>query len=211
MDDASAFLGTPADPNYPQNSRNSAPEWAPSSFDVRHRLTLSYIIDLPGDNRWTRSMQIRRHHRRPQRPAVYAAPSLRQQQHRQHRRQHRRVRPPEPDRRSGAVEPDARTRGSTPAPSRSRRRTRSGTPAATVCADPATRLRSRRVQGIAVRRASALTFGLQAFNLFNRTNFDLPEHFADEPATFGRIFRPRRRDKCSSSPASGSRSFSVPM
>jgi hypothetical protein len=34
---------------------------------------------------------------------------------------------------------------------------------------------------------TALTIGLQAFNLFNRTNFDLPEHFVDEPSTFGRI------------------------
>ena len=35
---------------------------------------------------------------------------------------------------------------------------------------------------------SAVTVGLQVFNLFNQTNFDLPEHFADEPTTFGRIF-----------------------
>jgi hypothetical protein len=27
----------------------------------------------------------------------------------------------------------------------------------------------------------------QAFNCANRANFDLPERFADEPATFGRI------------------------
>jgi hypothetical protein len=33
-----------------------------------------------------------------------------------------------------------------------------------------------------------LTFDLQAFNLLNRANFDLPERFADEPASFGRIF-----------------------
>ena len=35
---------------------------------------------------------------------------------------------------------------------------------------------------------SGLTIGLQVFNLFNRTNFDMPEHFVDEPTTFGRIF-----------------------
>ena len=34
----------------------------------------------------------------------------------------------------------------------------------------------------------ALTVGLQVFNLFNRANFDLPEHYVDEPTTFGRIF-----------------------
>jgi hypothetical protein len=30
--------------------------------------------------------------------------------------------------------------------------------------------------------------GWQAFNLFNHTNFDLPERYADEPLTFGQIF-----------------------
>ena len=58
MDDASAFLGTPTDKNLPQNSRNPRAEWAPSSYDVRHRLALSYIVQLPGDNRWTRNLQI---------------------------------------------------------------------------------------------------------------------------------------------------------
>jgi hypothetical protein len=33
----------------------------------------------------------------------------------------------------------------------------------------------------------AITFEAQAFNLLNRNNFDLPEKFADEPGTFGRI------------------------
>jgi len=28
----------------------------------------------------------------------------------------------------------------------------------------------------------------QAFNLFNQVNYDLPELYADEPATFGRVF-----------------------
>ena len=28
----------------------------------------------------------------------------------------------------------------------------------------------------------------QAFNLFNHVNYDLPELYADEPATFGRVF-----------------------
>ena len=34
----------------------------------------------------------------------------------------------------------------------------------------------------------AFTVGLQVFNLFNQTNFNLPEHIADQPATFGQIF-----------------------
>lgn len=41
---------------------------------------------------------------------------------------------------------------------------------------------------MAIRGRTGVTIGLQAFNLFNATNFDLPEHFADEPTTFGRVF-----------------------
>ena len=44
---------------------------------------------------------------------------------------------------------------------------------------------SRQVQ---IHGRTAVTIGLQAFNLFNNTNFNLPEHFVDEPSTFGRIF-----------------------
>ena len=44
---------------------------------------------------------------------------------------------------------------------------------------------SKRLQ---VRGRTAVTIGLQTFNLFNRASFDLPEHFVDEPSIFGRIF-----------------------
>ncbi len=33
-----------------------------------------------------------------------------------------------------------------------------------------------------------LTVEAQVFNLFNRVNYDLPQLYVDEPATFGRIF-----------------------
>ena len=32
-----------------------------------------------------------------------------------------------------------------------------------------------------------LTASVEAFNLLNRTNFELPERFLDEPSTFGRV------------------------
>jgi hypothetical protein len=36
-----------------------------------------------------------------------------------------------------------------------------------------------------------LTLSAEAFNLLNRTNFELPERFLDEPSTFGRILSAR--------------------
>jgi hypothetical protein len=39
-----------------------------------------------------------------------------------------------------------------------------------------------------VREGVNLSFDAEAFNLFNRANFDLPQLIADDPSTFGRIF-----------------------
>ncbi len=53
IDDASGFFSSTGDPNFPQDSRNVSLERARSSFDVRHRLSLSYAYDLPfGKGRW---------------------------------------------------------------------------------------------------------------------------------------------------------------
>jgi hypothetical protein len=38
---------------------------------------------------------------------------------------------------------------------------------------------------------TALTFDAQAFNLLNRENLNLPNLYADNPATFGKIFSAR--------------------
>jgi outer membrane receptor protein involved in Fe transport len=57
LDDASAFQGTVADPNFPQNSHNLNAEWASSSFDIRHRLVMAAVVELPRGNRWTRNTQ----------------------------------------------------------------------------------------------------------------------------------------------------------
>jgi hypothetical protein len=55
LDNASAFQPTLADPNFPQNSHDLNAEWASSSFDIRQRLVLSSVIELPRGNRWTRN------------------------------------------------------------------------------------------------------------------------------------------------------------
>jgi Carboxypeptidase regulatory-like domain/TonB dependent receptor-like, beta-barrel len=58
IDDQSAFINTIADPNVPQNSHNLAGERANSSFDMRHRLVLTYVIELPNGNLWTRNTEV---------------------------------------------------------------------------------------------------------------------------------------------------------
>ena len=47
IDDASNFFPSAGDPNYPQNSYDLAAERGRSNFDVAHRLSVSYVYDLP--------------------------------------------------------------------------------------------------------------------------------------------------------------------
>jgi hypothetical protein len=47
IDDASSFFVSAGDANYPQDSRNARLERALSNFDLRHRFSLSYSYDLP--------------------------------------------------------------------------------------------------------------------------------------------------------------------
>jgi hypothetical protein len=48
-DDASAFFPSAGDPNFPQDSNNVAAEWGRSNFDVRHRASISLVQALPWD------------------------------------------------------------------------------------------------------------------------------------------------------------------
>lgn len=52
IDDASGFFASAGDPNFPQNSYDLRAERGRSSFDVRHRLSLSYVWDLPLRGNW---------------------------------------------------------------------------------------------------------------------------------------------------------------
>ncbi|MBI3406285.1 MAG: TonB-dependent receptor, partial [Acidobacteria bacterium] len=47
LDDASGFFSSTGDPNYPQDSNNAAAEHARSNFDMRHHYSLSFTYDLP--------------------------------------------------------------------------------------------------------------------------------------------------------------------
>jgi hypothetical protein len=46
-DDASGFFPSSGDPNYPQDSLNRAAEYGRSSFDVRHRLSVGGVWEVP--------------------------------------------------------------------------------------------------------------------------------------------------------------------
>ena len=50
IDDASNFFSSAGDPNFPQNSYDVRAERGRSNFDVRHRLSISYSYDLPFGN-----------------------------------------------------------------------------------------------------------------------------------------------------------------
>lgn len=57
FDDASSFFASTGDPNFPQDSNNVRLERGPSNFDTRHRYSLSYSYDLPSpstQNDWAR-------------------------------------------------------------------------------------------------------------------------------------------------------------
>jgi hypothetical protein len=188
-DDASAFLDTRGDRNFPQDSANVRAERAPSSFDVRHRLVMAYSIELPQTNVWTRDTQVRGivtvQSGQPFTPllrfdnsntgnggtAGWDRPDLVGDPHLPH---------PTADRwfdTSAFAVPARYSFGD------AGRNSLRGPGFASFDLSIARRI------GFSASRA--LLIEAQAFNLLNRTNFDLPEPFADEPATFGRIFSAR--------------------
>jgi hypothetical protein len=54
MDDASGFFSSAGDANFPMDSNDPEAEWARSNFDVRHRFTLGGLWQIPlgPDRRW---------------------------------------------------------------------------------------------------------------------------------------------------------------
>jgi hypothetical protein len=47
QDNASGFFSSTGDPNFPQDSNNPEAELGPSAFHLRHRFSLSFTYDLP--------------------------------------------------------------------------------------------------------------------------------------------------------------------
>jgi len=186
-DDASAFLGVPSDKNLPQDSRNPGAEWAPSSFDVRHRVTIAYIVALPSSNVWTRNMQIQgiavMHSGQPFTPLLRFDNSNTGNTG---------------GSTAGSDRPNVAGNTELPNPTADQwfNTAAFSIPAAGTFGNAGRNsLRgpgfasfdiamSKRLQA---NRRFGTTVELQVFNLFNKTNFNLPANLADEQATFGRI------------------------
>jgi outer membrane receptor protein involved in Fe transport len=187
IDDTSAFLSTKPDKNFPQDSRNYRAERALSSFDIAHRLSTSFVVQLPGRSRLSRGWQVRgiavAQTGQPFTPLLRFdnsntgnmggtfgsdRPNL--------------IRDPRLSR--GGPERWFDTAAFALAP-----RFQFGNAGRNIVRGPAYfSIDASLARPFALADRVRLTMEAQAFNLLNRTNFDLPERFADEPLLFGRIF-----------------------
>jgi hypothetical protein len=190
IDDTSAFLATTGDRNFPQNSHNYGAERGLSAFDTRQRAVVAYVYDLPFHNALLRHFES---------AAIITAQS---------------GQPFTP-----VLQFDNSNTGNTGGPFGSDRPNVNGSPwlanpspamwfntAAFSVAPPYTfgsaGRNILRGPGMAsvdlslsrrfmLTERTALAFDAQAFNLFNRENLNLPDAFADNAATFGKIFSAR--------------------
>ncbi len=187
IDDTSAFLGTKADKNFPQDSQNFRAERALSSYDMRHRFTAAYVYSPVGRKWWNRELEIRGittvQSGQPftpilrfdnsntgntggifgsDRPDLLRSPALSRRR-------------PEQWFDTGALVIPARYTF--------------GSAGRNVVAGPGVvQFDIAVARRWALREGPALSLDLQIFNLFNRPQFDLPERFADEPSSLGKIF-----------------------
>ncbi|MBI4873009.1 MAG: TonB-dependent receptor, partial [Acidobacteria bacterium] len=187
IDDSSAFLGVKADKNFPQDSENLRAERAVSSFDVRHRATLAYILQLPGRNRWIRGTELRGiavlQSGQPFTPVLRFDNSN----------------TGNTGGSFGSDRPDLAGDPRLTGPVAGRwfdtrafripRQYAFGSAGRNIVRGPGFYtfdVSLARSFSLAERRT--VSFEAQAFNLLNHANFNLPELFADEPASFGRVF-----------------------
>jgi outer membrane receptor protein involved in Fe transport len=187
LDDASAFLGTTGDTNFPQDSQNMAAQFGRSSFDYPHRFSTSFSVQLPSGNAVTRNTELR---------GIVTVqsgqtftPILRFDN----------SNTGNTGQQSGSDHPNLEGNPALSSPTAAQwfnvaafavpppytfgnagRNILRGPAFASVDLSLARR--------IPLKSRTALWFEAQVFNLLNRTNFDLPELYVDEPATFGRIF-----------------------
>ncbi|MGH9312728.1 MAG: carboxypeptidase regulatory-like domain-containing protein [Vicinamibacterales bacterium] len=190
-DDASGFFASTGDPNFPQDSNNVAPERGRSNFDVRHRFSASFSYELP----WALQLEgvVALQSGRPF--TVALLPELDNSNtgrsvlgfganDRPNQTGNSEVPDPGPDQwfnTAAFAMPPFGSFGNVG------RNTLEGPGYSNV------NLGLMREFGVGAR-AARLQLRLEAFNLFNRVNFNLPDNFFGSP-TFGRILSagaPRR-------------------
>jgi hypothetical protein len=186
IDDTSAFLGTAPDKNFPQNSRDLRAERGLSSFDVHRCLTTAGVLELPSRNLLSRNVELRSllavQSGQPftpylrfdnsntgnsggifglDRPDLLRNPALAR---------------PGPERWFDT------TAFRVPAPYTF------GSAGRNSLTGPACFRWTWHCRADS-RRANARRFrSTPKFNILNHTQFNLPERYADQPATFGKIF-----------------------
>jgi hypothetical protein len=200
IDDASAFLGLQQDPNFPQDSHDLESDRGNSGFDMRHRVVAAFVVQLPKGNIWTRNTQFRGivsagtgqpftpiissdngntgntggTSAGTDRPNIVGNPNT--------------GACPNPN--GGAPIPVGtvncwfNTGAFAVAPEYT-----FGDAGRNILFGPgfsSVDVSLYRLFNLSER--FKLSAEVQAFNLFNHTNFDLPQNYADNPSTFGRIF-----------------------
>ncbi len=194
IDDASSFFASTGDPNYPQDSANVRAERGRSNFDVRQRISVSYTYDLPFGRGRGRAAALLGGWRTA---GIWTAQSGRPftvallpdfdnsntgrsilgfgANDRPNRIASGRLKHRTPDLWFDTSAFSIPPRGSF---GNSGRNILDGPSRATVSASL--------IKHVKLSEAASLEFRAEAFNLFNRTNFDLPDLFVGSP-TFGRI------------------------
>jgi hypothetical protein len=189
IDDASGFFASTGDPNFPQDSRNVRAERARSNFDVAHRLTASYSYDLPfGQGKllggwqtfgivslqtgrpFTVSLLSELDNSGTGRSTLGFGANDRPDYLRDAR-----LESPTSDRWFDTTAFRVPARGTF---GNAGRNILDGPGSATV--------NFSIVKNLALSESTSMQFRVEAFNLFNRTNFNLPDIFVDSPS-FGRI------------------------
>jgi hypothetical protein len=187
IDDTTAFLRTAADANFPQDSLNYRAERAVSTFDTRHRATAAYVYRLPARSRLSRNMELRgivtAQAAQPFTPILRFdnsntgntggnfgsdRPNL--------------LHDPRLDRRSADRWFDTSAFAIPP-------RYTFGNAGRNIVRGPDfTSLDVSVFRQFSFGERRSIAVEGQVFNLLNHTNLDLPERFADEQGTFGKIF-----------------------
>jgi hypothetical protein len=187
IDDASAFLGIQPDPNFPQNSHNLNAEHAASSFDMRHRLVAAYVVRLPQGNLWTRHTEVRGiatvQSGQPFTPVITFDNS-------------------NTGNTGGSAGSDRPNLLHNPLLSNPTPNEWFDTSAFAIAPPDTFGNAGRNIlrgpsftsfdlslfRSFYLTERFRLSLEAQAFNLFNNVNFDLPQNFADNPTTFGKVF-----------------------